>query len=63
VQFTERRGQSKAISGLQRKNRCWETRGLKKKEQLRVARGKCDESDRDFTEWLNEWAPVARLNV
>lgn len=43
-------------------NRCWETRGLKKTDQLRIAGGLFADGPRDFSDWLNAWAPVARLN-
>jgi hypothetical protein len=44
------------------KRRCWETRGLKRGDQLRVALGEYASRSRDFTEWLNAWSPIARLN-
>jgi hypothetical protein len=43
-------------------NRCWETRGLKKAEQLHIASGLFTNRVRDFSDWLNEWSAVARLN-
>jgi hypothetical protein len=42
--------------------RCWETRGLQRKDQLRIADGEYRAPKREFTTWLNEWGPVARLN-
>ena len=42
--------------------RCWETRGLPRKDQLRIADGLYRVPKREFTKWLNEWGPVARLN-
>ncbi len=42
--------------------RCWETRGLKKGDHLRVVLGEYSHRFRDFTEWLNAWSPIARLN-
>ena len=41
---------------------CWETRGLKSEDQLRVAQGRYREPTRNFTKWLNNWTPVERLN-
>ena len=41
---------------------CWETRGLKSEDQLRVAEGRYREQTRNFTKWLNNWSPVERLN-
>ena len=42
--------------------RCWETRGLKKSDTLLVSLGEYSDRSRDFTNWLNAWSPVARLN-
>ena len=44
------------------RNRCWETRDLKKADQLLVAHGEFDDGTRDFTEWLNVWTPLSSLN-
>jgi hypothetical protein len=44
------------------RERCWETRGLRREDQLRVADGNYRESRRDFSKWLNNWDPVAWLN-
>jgi len=41
---------------------CWETRGLSREDQLSVAHGTYREPTRDFTQWLNNWAPVEKLN-
>lgn len=41
---------------------CWETRGLLLKDQLRITDGMYRHPIREFTKWLNEWGPVARLN-
>ncbi|MGH8543436.1 MAG: hypothetical protein ACREX3_07375 [Gammaproteobacteria bacterium] len=43
-------------------HRCWETRGLPRKDQLRIAEGTYRAPQREFTKWLNEWAPVERVN-
>jgi hypothetical protein len=42
--------------------RCWEARGLQRKDQLRIADGMYHVPKREFSKWLNEWHPVARLN-
>jgi hypothetical protein len=42
--------------------RCWEARGLPREKQLQIAAAKFAESRRDFTKWLNNWAPVSKLN-
>ena len=44
------------------KNRCWETRGLKRQEQLAVAQGQYTCSERDFSAHLNDWSPIQALN-
>ena len=44
------------------RNRCWETRGLKRSEELLIAQGLFSNSKRDFTAYLNNWDPVKKLN-
>ena len=44
------------------KNRCWESRGLKRPEQLAIAQGRYSNSVRDFTAYLNNWGPLRALN-
>ena len=44
------------------KGRCWETRDLKKRDQISIADGTYKNKTRDFTNWLNTWSPIARLN-
>jgi hypothetical protein len=44
------------------KKRCWETRGLPRRDQLRVADGTYRHPHRDLSRWLNNWAPIANLN-
>ena len=47
------------------RNRCWEARDLKIDDEIRIAAGKFKNSDRDFTQYLNEdgWATlVKKLN-
>jgi hypothetical protein len=43
-------------------DRCWETRGLSAPHQLQVAAGNYEHPHRDFTQWLNNWTPLAHLN-
>ena len=45
------------------KNRCWESRGLKRQEQLAIAQGQYSNSDRDFSTYLNNWGPIQALNA
>jgi hypothetical protein len=42
--------------------RCWETRGMRRTDQLLLAHGEYVNRKRDFTAWLNNWTPVQRLN-
>jgi hypothetical protein len=44
------------------RNKCWETRGLSRADERRVAAGVFRDPRRDLTRWLNTWKPVARLN-
>lgn len=44
------------------KNRCWESRGLKRQEQLAIAQGSYSNSQRDFSTYLNNWEPIQALN-
>ena len=44
------------------KNRCWESRNLKRHEQLAIAQGHYANSDRDFSAYLNNWEPIKALN-
>ena len=44
------------------RERCFETRGLRMDELLRIAYGSYEQKQRDFSEWLNNWTPVSRLN-
>ncbi len=44
------------------KNRCWESRGLKRQEQLAIADARYANNERDLTKYLNNWAPVQALN-
>jgi len=43
-------------------DQCWEARGLRREDQLRIASGEFREPHRDLTKWLNNWKPVAELN-
>lgn len=44
------------------KNRCWESRGLKRQEQLAIAQGQYSNSQRGFSAYLNNWGPIQALN-
>ncbi len=41
--------------------KCWETRGLKKKDQVLVANDLFRNKDRDFTKYLNNWKPIEEI--
>jgi hypothetical protein len=43
--------------------KCWETRGLRRDDERKIADGKYTGVNRDFTKWLNEWTPIAQLNA
>jgi len=44
------------------KKRCWEARGLRRSDQLLIALGEYVDQSRDFSDRLNDWSAVARLN-
>ena len=44
------------------KDRCWETRGLKRQDRLAIAAAGYRNKERDLTKYLNNWAPVKALN-
>ena len=41
-----------------KKNRCWETRGLKKADQILIANNAFKNPDRDLTRHLNNWQVI-----
>jgi hypothetical protein len=44
-------------------DQCWETRGLKKMDQSLIAQGKfMNNKERDFSKFLKNWGPIAKLN-
>ena len=45
-----------------KKGKCWETRGLNTADQWAVARGTFSDRARNFTAFLNNWAPIKKLN-
>ena len=58
-------GKTKIIQSylwVTQKNRCWETRGLKRLEQRAIADGMFTNTVRDFSEYLNNWGPIQELN-
>lgn len=44
----------------QKNRKCWETRGLKKEDQVLIANHIYDNADRDFTKYLNNWELIKR---
>ncbi|HEY6783397.1 MAG TPA: hypothetical protein VI159_00510 [Gemmatimonadales bacterium] len=45
-----------------KKGKCWETRDLRKRDQLLVAHGEFKDKARDFTRWLNLWSFLSPLD-
>lgn len=43
-------------------DRCWETRGLKRPDQLAVAKGQYECSERDLSAYLNNWDAIRALS-
>jgi len=41
--------------------KCWETRGLNKKDRVLVANNLFNDKDRDFTKYLNNWKPMEEM--
>jgi len=48
--------------GVTEKNHCWESRGLKRQEQLAIALAEYLNSERDLSAYLNNWNPIQALN-
>jgi hypothetical protein len=44
------------------KERCWETRGLSKSDQMGIATDAFVSAERDFTAYLNNWKMVQALS-
>lgn len=44
------------------KDTCWETRGLRRPDQLSIAQCQYKCGERDFTKYLNNWRPIEALN-
>lgn len=51
-----------AYFGVTKDGRCLDTRGLKKKDFDAIERGEFCVEDRDFSQYLNNWAPIEALN-
>ena len=43
-------------------DKCWEARGLKKRDQVLIANDVFKDSQRDFTKYLNDWSELKKLN-
>jgi hypothetical protein len=43
-------------------NYCWESRGLKRQEQMAIIQGQYSNSSRNFSSYLNNWDPIQELN-
>ena len=44
------------------KKQCWEVRGLNNAEKVAVASGRFHVRERNFTEFLNKWSAIEKLN-
>ena len=44
-----------------KKEKCWETRGLKKNDHQAIAQETFSNSVRDFSDYLNNWQPIEKL--
>jgi hypothetical protein len=55
------RGRFQVYLWVTEKGRCWETRGLARDDQLRIAAGKFESSARDLTKYLNNWKMIEKL--
>jgi len=42
--------------------KCWETRGLHRSDEVKIGDGDFRDPRREFTRWLNNWSPIAKLN-
>jgi hypothetical protein len=61
--MTKIHGNNKTIQSylwVTSKNKCFETRGLKKEEQILIANHRYKSITRDFTKYLNCWSPLKR---
>jgi len=47
---------------ITKNGKCWDTRGLSKKEQILVANDTFKNKSRDFTGFLNNWHKIEELN-
>lgn len=48
----------RVISGVTNHKRCWESRGVKKREQLLIKENKYTNDLRDFSDCLNAWHKI-----
>jgi hypothetical protein len=63
--FSAIHGRAKTIQSyiwVTQAERCWETRGLKKDDQLLIASNDFRHLKRDLTRWLNNWTPLRKLS-
>lgn len=57
----ERTGKFQTYLWVTKMERCWETRGLKRVDQLAIAEGRFSVDARDFSTFLNNWQPIKDL--
>ncbi|MEX1204712.1 MAG: hypothetical protein WEB85_05630, partial [Dongiaceae bacterium] len=56
-----RSGKIQTYLWVTEKDRCWETRGLNRPDHLLIAQGQFNNTERDFTAYLNNWQPIKDL--
>jgi len=45
-----------------KRGKCYETRNLKRADQVLIATNTFEDDARDFTRYLNDWRPIKALN-
>ena len=45
-----------------KQDKCWEVRDLRMEDQHKIANDEYENASREFTQWLNTWNPIAKLN-
>ena len=63
--LTSIHGSSKTIQTylwVTQKKKCWEARGLKKNDQILLANDAYKNTERDFSEYLDNWSEIIKLN-
>jgi hypothetical protein len=64
TRLTHIHGKDKTIQSylwVTEKDKCWETRGLNKKDQILIANHSYKNENRDFTKYLNNWNDLIKV--